>query len=289
MLAEIRALGFDHAELGHATRISLVDGIRAAVAAGEMRISALHNFCPLPLGLNGPAPDFYKPSSPRAAERQQVIRHTRRTIEFAASLGAALVVVHLGVVRMRDYTQRLLALYAAGRAESSRFIRLREKALAIRARKRQQALERVYQVLDAVVPVARAAGVRLGMETRLGLEEIPNSTEVGELIERYGSDVLGYWHDVGHAQVQEYLGLQPHEAWLERYRGRTLGMHLQDIAPPALDHLPPGEGEFDFDRLLPYITADMALTWELHPTWKPEQIKDRVAAVQDRLRLPLRT
>ena len=36
MLAEVRALGFEYAELGHGTRLSLVDGIRAAVAAGEM-------------------------------------------------------------------------------------------------------------------------------------------------------------------------------------------------------------------------------------------------------------
>src|SRR2546425_1440550 len=96
MLAEVRALGFEYAELGHATRMSLVDGIRSAVSAGEIKISSLHNFCPLPLGVNGPAPDYYLPSSHKEREREMAVRHTLRTIDFAASLGARAVVLHLG-------------------------------------------------------------------------------------------------------------------------------------------------------------------------------------------------
>ena len=50
MLREIRELGFACAELSHGTRISLLPGILEAVDAGEIRISSLHNFCPLPIG-----------------------------------------------------------------------------------------------------------------------------------------------------------------------------------------------------------------------------------------------
>ena len=50
MLREIRDLGFDHAELSHGIRISLMPGILEAVDAGEIKISSLHNFCPLPDG-----------------------------------------------------------------------------------------------------------------------------------------------------------------------------------------------------------------------------------------------
>ena len=55
MLNEVRELGFEYAELGHGTRLSLLDGALAAVAAGEIKISSLHNFCPLPLGVMGSA------------------------------------------------------------------------------------------------------------------------------------------------------------------------------------------------------------------------------------------
>ncbi len=54
MLREIRDLGFQYAELSHGTRISLLPGILEAVDAGEIRISSLHNFCPLPMGVTYP-------------------------------------------------------------------------------------------------------------------------------------------------------------------------------------------------------------------------------------------
>ena len=50
MLREIRDLGFEYAELSHGIRLSLLPGILEAVDAGEIKISSLHNFCPLPHG-----------------------------------------------------------------------------------------------------------------------------------------------------------------------------------------------------------------------------------------------
>ena len=52
MLREIRDLGFDYSELSHGIRVSLMPGILEAVGAGEIKISSLHNFCPLPMGVN---------------------------------------------------------------------------------------------------------------------------------------------------------------------------------------------------------------------------------------------
>ena len=54
MLREIRDLGFEYAELSHGIRISLMPGILEAVEAGEIKISTLHNFCPLPVGVTQP-------------------------------------------------------------------------------------------------------------------------------------------------------------------------------------------------------------------------------------------
>ena len=68
MLCEIRELGFEYAELSHGTRISLMPGILEAVDAGEIKISTLHNFCPLPMGVNYSAPNLYQFSAERARE-----------------------------------------------------------------------------------------------------------------------------------------------------------------------------------------------------------------------------
>ena len=50
MLREIRELGFEYVELSHGISISLMPDILEAVDAGEVKISSLHNFCPLPMG-----------------------------------------------------------------------------------------------------------------------------------------------------------------------------------------------------------------------------------------------
>ena len=284
MLNEIRELGFEFAELGHATRLSLVDGIQKAVQAGEIKISSLHNFCPLPVSVNGPAPDYYRPSARRETEREQAVRHTLRTLDFAASLGAPAVVLHLGAIEMRDYTEKLILLLAQGRRLTPKFERVRQKALTVRAQKQPKYFEQVLRSLDVIVPHARQLKIRLGVETRIGIEEIPSADEVSELQRRYGAATLAYWHDVGHAQVKENFGITSHEALLEQYRGSTAGIHLQDCSPPAHDHQPPGKGTFDFSRLTPFLNDAMICAWEIHPNCPAEQIVESVKVVHNTLR-----
>src|SRR5580658_9396918 len=88
MLREIRDLGFTHAELSHGTRISLMPGIIEAVAAGEILISSLHNFCPLPMGVDNSAPNLYQFSAESPRERELAERYTLKTIDFAERLKA---------------------------------------------------------------------------------------------------------------------------------------------------------------------------------------------------------
>src|SRR5882757_4659769 len=83
MLREIRELGFEYAELSHGIRISLTPGIMEAVQAGEMKISSVHNFCPLPVGVDRPAPNLYEFSSERDRDRQLALKHTLNTFDFA--------------------------------------------------------------------------------------------------------------------------------------------------------------------------------------------------------------
>ncbi|MGH7972944.1 MAG: sugar phosphate isomerase/epimerase family protein, partial [Limisphaerales bacterium] len=95
MLREIRELGFEYAELSHGTRISLLPGIIEAFEAGEIKISSLHNFCPLPMGVNNSAPNLYQFSAERPRERDLAYRYTIKTIEMAERLKAPVVVLHL--------------------------------------------------------------------------------------------------------------------------------------------------------------------------------------------------
>jgi len=83
MLREIRDLGFEYAELSHGIRVSLVPGIIDAVEAGVIKISTLHNFCPLPMGVNHAAPNLFKFSASEKRERDLAWKHSIKTIETA--------------------------------------------------------------------------------------------------------------------------------------------------------------------------------------------------------------
>jgi len=112
----------------------------------------------------------------------------------------------LGLVPMRDYTMRVVGMYAEGRGGSPKFLRLLDKAQTVRDKKRQKHLDQVFRTLEEVLPHAKEMNVKLGMETRFGIEEIPNEVESEEILKRFGTESILYWHDVGHAAVKETWG-----------------------------------------------------------------------------------
>ncbi len=98
MLKEMAALGFAYVELSHGIRITLVPGILKAVEEGVVKVASCHNFCPLPTGVTHAAPNLYTCSSADARERDQWMRHSKRTLDFAHQVKARKVVLHLGAV-----------------------------------------------------------------------------------------------------------------------------------------------------------------------------------------------
>src|SRR5438128_853040 len=101
MLREIVDLGFENIELGHGIRLSLMEGIEKFASRGNINITSLHNFCPLPVEVMGSSPNCYQFTSHRGSERERALKLTFQTIDFAERLGASFVVLHLGSVPMR--------------------------------------------------------------------------------------------------------------------------------------------------------------------------------------------
>ena len=143
MLREIRDLGFTHAELSHGTRISLMPGILDAVNAGEMKISTLHNFCPLPMGVNNSAPNLYQFTAEAPRERESALKHTLKTLDFATRVKAPLIVLHLGSVDLKDYTGKLKELVERGEKNSSKYEKLKAEAIEKREAKKKGFMERL--------------------------------------------------------------------------------------------------------------------------------------------------
>src|ERR1051325_7738339 len=151
MLEEIRALGFEYAELSHGIRISLLPGILDAVDAGVIRISSVHNFCPLPIGIYRAAPNIFQFSSENPRERENAYRHTVKTIETAARLKAPIVVLHMGSIDMKDYTDKLIDLIAAGKKETPKFEKLIGEASRKREDRKERYVESAYEILRRLI------------------------------------------------------------------------------------------------------------------------------------------
>jgi sugar phosphate isomerase/epimerase len=280
MLREIRELGFEYAELSHGTRISLLPGILEAVQAGEIKISSLHNYCPLPMGVTYAAPNLFQFSADSPRERELAVRYTLKTLEFATRVGATAVVLHLGSVEMKDYTSRLKRLAESRQKDSSRYEKLCAEATERREAKKEKFLERTYETLRRILPEAQARGLRLGVENREALEEIPLETDFPFLFREFDGAVVGYWHDTGHAQIKENLGLIHHTLHLESLAGRLIGFHIHDTQFPARDHCAPGTGTVDFAALKPFVRPEHIKVFEFSPTVPVEEARRGIAHVR---------
>ena len=163
MLREIRELGFEYAELSHGIRISLLPGIFEAVKAGEIKISSVHNFCPLPVGVEKPAPNLYEFSSDRENDRRLALKHTLNTFDFAVKVGAPLVVLHFGSMDLKDYTGKLKELVSRGERGTPKFQKLVVEASAAREAKKKKFYDRSRDMLRELVGEAKFRGLKLGI------------------------------------------------------------------------------------------------------------------------------
>src|ERR1043166_5174867 len=259
MLREIRDLGFDYAELSHGIRISLLPGILKAVDAGEIKISSLHNFCPLPMGV------------------EHAFKHTIKTLDTAVRVKAQLVVLHMGCIEIKDYTDKLLDMVKDGKKGTPKYEKLCEEVTFKREEKKEKAMANAYELLGRLVAEAEPRGLKLGIENREALEEILFESDFPFFFKEFTSPSVVYWHDTGHAQIKENLGFIHHAMHLESMAERLYGFHIHDVQFPGRDHRAPGTGMIDFAALRPIVKPEHLKVFELSPSLSPEEAAAGVA------------
>ena len=280
MLQEVKDLGFEYAELSHGIRISLLPGIIDAVDAGLIKISSLHNFCPLPIGVNFAAPNIFKFSSPDARERENAYRYTLKTLDTAVRVKAPLVVLHLGNIDMKGYTDRLIEWAEKGLCGTPKYERLCEEINEKRERKKEKSVALVVEMVRRLAEQAEVRHLTLGVENREQVEEIPLDQDFPFFFKEFVSPAVAYWHDTGHAQIKENLGFINHNLHLETLADRLAGFHIHDVDFPAHDHLPPGQGTLDFAALKAYVKPEHLKVFELGPHVPVEQLRQGVNYLQ---------
>ena len=277
MLREIRELGFGFAELSHGVPVSLVPGILEAVDAGEMKISSLHNFCPLPMGVTRASPNLYEFSSEKPRDRELAVKHTLKTIDFAARVKAPVVVLHLGSMDLKDYTGKLGEMLERGGKGTPKFQKLVSEAMTARDAGKKKFVDHVRETLQKILPAAEKNGIKLGFENRQAIEESPFESDFDALRREFDSSQVIYWHDCGHAQIKENLGFIHHRSHLEALANRLGGFHIHDVQFPDRDHMPPGSGTIDFAALKPFVKPQHVKVFELSPKVPVESVQRGIA------------
>lgn len=272
-----RKIGFARFELNHAVSAEMFN----AIDARRVPIGSVHDPCPAGVPLDTLKELDWQIASLDEMRRGQGVAIARRTIDLAVQLGARLVVIHPGnVVADPALDYRLREVYLKEGPDSPRLAALREELMAHRAAHAAPHLEAARRSLREIAAYALPTGVSIGLENRYRYYDIPILDEMQALLELCDEESFGFQYDVGHAETLDRLGLCPHEAWLQRFGKRIVGMHLHDVAG-LTDHQAPGFGSVDFGKISPYLPPTALRTLEVSSKFSLEQISaglERLAA-----------
>jgi sugar phosphate isomerase/epimerase len=277
---ETRALGYDAIEVSHSTAAGPFERL---LSYAGVPISSIHAPAPLVRDAENRANSAHNLASTDEAERREAIAFTKKSIDYAKQAGARYVVAHLGGVgpHIFEPERELRRLYDGGTRHGEHVEELRERLITMRAEQAGPWLEQARRTVHELANYASERGIAIGMENRLHYHEIPQPAEAALLLAELPRDAAGYWHDVGHAEVQWRLGLVDKRAWLEANGGRCIGSHLHDVDGIG-DHRAPGHGDVEWDYIAAGLPAEALRVFEINQSQPAEAVAGAIGFLRAR-------
>ena len=240
--------------------------IREALKRSDLKVASVHNYFPIPTILphSKGGGDLFLLSHVDKDERQKAIQMTIRSMEYASDLGANVVVLHCGYVDMDTELNILHHYWETNQIHSKKAQIFIARKLKEREHLKSRHLDSLLFSLDRLTHIAEKLNLMLGIENRYHYHELPGFHDFNVLLTEFEGGPLGYWHDIGHAHVNEILTIIPSESLLKTYSDRLIGVHLHD-ALGLDDHLAPGTGIIDFKSIKSYFNKNTLLVIELKP------------------------
>lgn len=266
-------LGLDGLELEYRIPSFMLKEMIPIIKKRSVPILSIHNFCPTPdiIPQDKASANVFLFSSVDKEERARAIEYSIKTIQLAHDLEVNAVILHVGHVDMDAKKEVFTKLFKTGNIDSPTGRSFIEKQLLLRKETRQKNLDSVLFSLDKLNKEAEKRNVFIGVENRCHFHEIPDFEEIGIILKEFMGGQIRYWHDVGHAGLQEKFGILDHKELLSTYAPNLLGIHIHDIKGDD-DHHAPGTGDFSFDMIKKYINSDTIKIVEVHPKVSKEDL-----------------
>ncbi len=259
LIDELRNLGFDSIALSrHLTPEQLEQLKPSFCEIGQTSPCCIQNYCPILPGTSQDDADndIIHLSSLNGDERKEAIRRTIQTMELAIEMETPIVIIRLGKVDTYDRSYLMRELYEYGEREFEAFSNKVSEATEWRKRKEAKHHDAVMRSLDELNERALKMEICIAIETPPHYIQIPNYDEVGLLFNEFYGSPMRYWHNVGHAALQEKLGLRWSHEWFEAYGDHLIGVSLHDLKDLDMYH-PPGSGDIEWNDIIPQIKSDV--------------------------------
>jgi sugar phosphate isomerase/epimerase len=208
--------------------------------------------------------------------RRRAVQELGRVGEFAAEMGASVVVVHGGhIAELSPFVRILRTLAQEGQRNSEAYGKAMDEFMHRRDAIAPKYFDALRRSVGEVVPVFEAVKVTVAIENMPTHHAIPVEHEMQQLFEEFPSPCFGYWHDFGHAAVKEQYGWIHHEGILRRMLPRLAGMHIHTNEAGAFEdqHLMPPHGVFAYGRMRLKIPEKLPRVLEPYPGTPADDVR----------------
>jgi len=274
--AKAKEFGFSHVEVN----VSVSPQRLGELVETSIPISSIHSPSPAVPSSKGVPVANLSLSSLEENEREEAVSFAKKTIDLASEIGAKAIVLHMGEIPIDlGLDDELRRLYQHNLSQTQEYDQAKTGLACQRISRAPPYLETARKSLRELSEYSQTKGIMLGLETRFYFHEVPNIDEMEELLREVEGSLVGYWHDVGHAEVNQRLGFTPHEEWLSRFADKMIGIHLHDVLGIS-DHRPPGKGDVDWNMVAEYLPREAIKVCEIAEWNEAEQIQGVTAFLQ---------
>ena len=258
-ISNIKEWGFTHIEPNSSIPSQTLDKI----VRSSTPISSLHSPCPHSISSTGVPVKELSLSSIHEPERREAVHYAKKTIELASSTGAGAIVIHLGEIPLDISLQdKMYLLCEKGNINSTEYKHIRALLVTARTSDAAPYVEAAERSLKELCTYGIQQNVLIGIETRYHFHEIPDINEMERFLNEVRNNTVGYWHDTGHAEIQQKLDLTSHIEWLSRFKHRMIGAHIHDVTG-ITDHYCPGMGTVDWNMIAELIPQQIIKVCEI--------------------------